>query len=74
MIADKYACLMFQATISVGGRTHSAMSIEHFILRLPYSAKQVRPCLSRSIQPCPCMGAAVMTWIEWLVSLDTYTY
>jgi hypothetical protein len=25
----------------VGGRTHSAMSIEHFILRLPYSVKHV---------------------------------
>ncbi|CAD6224625.1 unnamed protein product [Miscanthus lutarioriparius] len=33
--------MMPKATISVGGRTHSAMSIEHFILRLPYSAKQV---------------------------------
>ena len=33
----------FQATINVGGRAHSAMSIEHFILRLPYSVvKQVR--------------------------------
>ncbi|XP_066394456.1 uncharacterized protein [Miscanthus floridulus] len=33
--------MMPKATVSVGGRTHSAMSIEHFILRLPYSAKQV---------------------------------
>ncbi|KAE8779522.1 hypothetical protein D1007_47465 [Hordeum vulgare] len=36
--------MMPKATVEVGGRTHSAMSIEHFILRLPYSVKhQVRP-------------------------------
>ncbi|WVZ65232.1 hypothetical protein U9M48_014634 [Paspalum notatum var. saurae] len=33
--------MMPKATINVSGRTHSAMSIEHFILRLPYSVKQV---------------------------------
>ncbi|KAJ1289998.1 hypothetical protein BS78_02G208300 [Paspalum vaginatum] len=32
--------MMPKATINVSGRTHSAMSIEHFILRLPYSVKQ----------------------------------
>ncbi|KQJ90552.1 uncharacterized protein LOC100826809 isoform X1 [Brachypodium distachyon] len=35
--------MMPKATIEVGGRTHSAMSIEHFVLRLPYSAKHVHP-------------------------------
>ncbi|CAL5087956.1 unnamed protein product [Urochloa decumbens] len=35
--------MMPKATINVGGRSHSAMSIEHFILRLPYSVKQVIP-------------------------------
>ncbi|KAE8782249.1 hypothetical protein D1007_44393 [Hordeum vulgare] len=30
-------------TVEVGGRTHIAMSIEHFLLRLPYSVKHVRP-------------------------------
>ncbi|CAN6204707.1 unnamed protein product [Urochloa humidicola] len=35
--------MMPKATINVGGRSHSAMSIEHFILRLPYSVKQVNP-------------------------------
>ncbi|OEL29693.1 hypothetical protein BAE44_0009288 [Dichanthelium oligosanthes] len=35
--------MMPKATINVGGRAHSAMSIEHFILRLPYSVKQVNP-------------------------------
>lgn len=35
--------MMPKATINVGGRTHSAMSIEHFILRLPYSVKHVNP-------------------------------
>ncbi|XBI81743.1 hypothetical protein VPH35_090588 [Triticum aestivum] len=36
--------MMPKATVDVGGRTHSAMSIEHFILRLPYSVKhQVSP-------------------------------
>jgi hypothetical protein len=32
-----------QATINVGGRVLSAMTIEHFVLRLPYDAKHVRP-------------------------------
>ncbi|KAM3258031.1 hypothetical protein ACQJBY_050021 [Aegilops geniculata] len=35
--------MMPKATVDVGGRTHSAMSIEHFILRLPYSVKHVSP-------------------------------
>uniref|UniRef100_A0ACD5XTC1 Uncharacterized protein n=2 Tax=Avena sativa TaxID=4498 RepID=A0ACD5XTC1_AVESA len=33
--------MMPKAAIEVGGRTHSAMSIEHFVLRLPYSVKHV---------------------------------
>ncbi|BAH94353.1 Os08g0476000, partial [Oryza sativa Japonica Group] len=34
--------MMPKATINVGGRVLSAMTIEHFILRLPYNAKHVR--------------------------------
>ncbi|CAD6265171.1 unnamed protein product [Miscanthus lutarioriparius] len=33
--------MMPKATINVGGRVLSAMTIEHFILRLPYDAKHV---------------------------------
>uniref|UniRef100_A0A0D9X8V8 Ternary complex factor MIP1 leucine-zipper domain-containing protein n=1 Tax=Leersia perrieri TaxID=77586 RepID=A0A0D9X8V8_9ORYZ len=33
--------MMPKATINVGGRVLSAMTIEHFILRLPYNAKHV---------------------------------
>ncbi|XP_021321107.1 uncharacterized protein LOC8083554 isoform X3 [Sorghum bicolor] len=33
--------MMPKATINVGGRVLSAMTIEHFILRLPYGAKHV---------------------------------
>uniref|UniRef100_A0A453L026 DUF547 domain-containing protein n=1 Tax=Aegilops tauschii subsp. strangulata TaxID=200361 RepID=A0A453L026_AEGTS len=39
--------MMPKATVDVGGRTHSAMSIEHFILRLPYSVKHVRTACRR---------------------------
>ncbi|XBH92623.1 hypothetical protein VPH35_083709 [Triticum aestivum] len=39
--------MMPKATVDVGGRTHSAMSIEHFILRLPYSVKHVRAACRR---------------------------
>uniref|UniRef100_A0A0E0LVW9 Ternary complex factor MIP1 leucine-zipper domain-containing protein n=1 Tax=Oryza punctata TaxID=4537 RepID=A0A0E0LVW9_ORYPU len=35
--------MMPKATINVGGRVLSAMTIEHFILRLPYNAKHVNP-------------------------------
>lgn len=42
-----------QATINVGGRVLSAMTIEHFILRLPYGAKHVRPLAASSLPCCP---------------------
>jgi hypothetical protein len=42
---------VFQAAIEVGGRTHSAMSIEHFVLRLPYSVKHVSLCHDQSTPP-----------------------
>jgi hypothetical protein len=63
-LTDGRVCV-FQATVSVGGRTHSAMSIEHFILRLPYSAKQVRPAAlsSVAIDTAICiMHAWAMPW------------
>ncbi|KAE8800789.1 hypothetical protein D1007_23623 [Hordeum vulgare] len=44
-----YNSCMMNATVEVGGRTHIAMSIEHFILRLPYSVKHAR--VSPSITP-----------------------
>ncbi|KAM3275856.1 hypothetical protein ACQJBY_044313 [Aegilops geniculata] len=41
--AHELVAMMPKATVDVGGRTHSAMSIEHFILRLPYSVRHVSP-------------------------------
>ncbi|ONM22357.1 uncharacterized protein [Zea mays] len=64
--------MMPKATVSVGGRTHSAMSIEHFILRLPYSAKQVK--VSREGAKCDdgdvtaARGAFGLEWPEPLVT------
>lgn len=64
--------MMPKATVSVGGRTHSAMSIEHFILRLPYSAKQVK--VSREGARCDdgdvtaARGAFGLEWPEPLVT------
>jgi hypothetical protein len=43
-ISDESELVAFflQAMINVGGRVLSAMTIEHFILRLPYNVKHVR--------------------------------
>nr|CAB3481239.1 unnamed protein product [Digitaria exilis] len=38
---NTYNSCMMNATINVGGRVLSAMTIEHFVLRLPYDAKHV---------------------------------
>ena len=74
-MTDKLVCvcvfaLMFQATISVGGRTHSAMSIEHFILRLPYSAKQVNreEAKDDDVTTAAARGAFGLEWPEPLVT------
>ena len=36
--------LLSQATVNVGGHLFNAMTIEHFILRLPYRSKNVLYC------------------------------
>ncbi|KAG0544037.1 hypothetical protein BDA96_02G240500 [Sorghum bicolor] len=62
--------MMPKATISVGGRTHSAMSIEHFILRLPYSAKQVNreEAKDDDVTTAAARGAFGLEWPEPLVT------
>ncbi|CAL5073908.1 unnamed protein product [Urochloa decumbens] len=61
--------MMPKATINVGGRTHSAMSIEHFILRLPYSVKQVNPEGTKGgDDDVAARGAFGLEWPEPLVT------
>ncbi|KAL6844647.1 hypothetical protein ACP4OV_025306 [Aristida adscensionis] len=64
--------MMPKATINVGGRTHSAMSIEHFILRLPYSVKQVTTegaaAAAKGGDDATARGAFGLEWPEPLVT------
>nr|CAB3457282.1 unnamed protein product [Digitaria exilis] len=60
--------MMPKATINVGGRAHSAMSIEHFILRLPYSVKQVTPEGTKCGDDVAARGAFGLEWPEPLVT------
>ncbi|RCV12027.1 hypothetical protein SETIT_2G235000v2 [Setaria italica] len=60
--------MMPKATINVGGRAHSAMSIEHFILRLPYSVKQVNPEGAKAGDDVTARGAFGLEWPEPLVT------
>ncbi|KAK3133555.1 hypothetical protein QOZ80_6AG0538000 [Eleusine coracana subsp. coracana] len=61
--------MMPKATINVGGRTHSAMSIEHFILRLPYSVKQVdTEGTKQGDDDVTARGAFGLEWPEPLVT------
>ncbi|KAL6656157.1 hypothetical protein ACP70R_006983 [Stipagrostis hirtigluma subsp. patula] len=60
--------MMPKATINVGGRTHSAMSIEHFILRLPCSVKQVSPGGTTKGEDVAARGAFGLEWPEPLVT------
>ncbi|CAN6217970.1 unnamed protein product [Urochloa humidicola] len=61
--------MMPKATINVGGRAHSAMSIEHFILRLPYSVKQVNPeGGTKGGDDVAARGAFGLEWPEPLVT------
>uniref|UniRef100_A0ACD5Y4E1 Uncharacterized protein n=1 Tax=Avena sativa TaxID=4498 RepID=A0ACD5Y4E1_AVESA len=61
--------MMPKAAIEVGGRTHSAMSIEHFILRLPYSVKHVHPLEgTKGDDAAARAGAFGLEWPEPLVT------
>uniref|UniRef100_A0A0D9XEL0 DUF547 domain-containing protein n=1 Tax=Leersia perrieri TaxID=77586 RepID=A0A0D9XEL0_9ORYZ len=60
--------MMPKATINVGGRTHSAMSIEHFILRLPYSVKHVNPGGMSKGDDMTMRGVIGLEWPEPLVT------
>ncbi|XP_051188156.1 uncharacterized protein [Lolium perenne] len=61
--------MMPKAAIEVGGRTHSAMSIEHFVLRLPYSVKHVNPPEGTKVDDAPAgAGAFGLEWPEPLVT------
>ncbi|KAK1631470.1 hypothetical protein QYE76_005785 [Lolium multiflorum] len=61
--------MMPKAAIEVGGRTHSAMSIEHFVLRLPYSVKHVNPPEGTKVDDAaPGAGAFGLEWPEPLVT------
>ncbi|XP_062194802.1 uncharacterized protein LOC133897976 isoform X2 [Phragmites australis] len=59
--------MMPKAAINVGGSTHSAMSIEHFILRLPYSVKQENPEGTKG-DDVTARGAFGLEWPEPLVT------
>ncbi|KAE8806108.1 MADS-box transcription factor 7 [Hordeum vulgare] len=65
-----YNSCMMNATVEVGGRTHIAMSIEHFILRLPYSVKHVRPEAegTKGNDAAARAGAFGLEWPEPLVT------
>lgn len=61
--------MMPKAAIEVGGRTHSAMSIEHFVLRLPYSVKHVSPPEGTKVDDAAAgAGAFGLEWPEPLVT------
>ncbi|CAO2207024.1 unnamed protein product [Urochloa humidicola] len=57
--------MMPKAIINVGGRVPSAMTIEHFVLRLPYGAKHV------NMEGAKGDGAAVLG-LEWPEPLVTF--
>ncbi|RLM85891.1 uncharacterized protein C2845_PM04G18380 [Panicum miliaceum] len=60
--------MMPKAIINVGGRAYSAMSIEHFILRLPYSVKQVNAEGAKGGDDVTARGALGLEWPEPLVT------
>ncbi|PAN35816.1 hypothetical protein PAHAL_6G236600 [Panicum hallii] len=57
--------MMTKATINVGGRVLSAMTIEHFVLRLPYDAKHVNAEGAKSEYGMAVLG---LEWPEPLVT------
>ncbi|CAL5005736.1 unnamed protein product [Urochloa decumbens] len=58
--------MMPKATINVGGRVLSAMTIEHFILRLPYGAKHV------SMEGAANGDSTAVLGLEWPEPLVTF--
>ncbi|KAL6858829.1 hypothetical protein ACP4OV_017831 [Aristida adscensionis] len=61
--------MMPKATINVGGRVLSAMTIEHFILRLPYDAKRVSP---EAVMKGDDTAARPVLGLEWPEPLVTF--
>ncbi|KAL6646028.1 hypothetical protein ACP70R_017636 [Stipagrostis hirtigluma subsp. patula] len=59
--------MMPKATINVGGRVLSAMTIEHFILRLPYGVKRVNPETAKG-DDAAAWGVFGLEWPEPLVT------
>ncbi|XP_064981681.1 uncharacterized protein LOC135623082 isoform X3 [Musa acuminata AAA Group] len=64
---EMIVALMLKAMINVGGHMLSAMTIEHFILRLPYSSKHVFPKGSKS-DDVTMRGIFGLEWPEPLVT------
>uniref|UniRef100_A0A0A9D3P0 DUF547 domain-containing protein n=1 Tax=Arundo donax TaxID=35708 RepID=A0A0A9D3P0_ARUDO len=60
--------MMPKATINVSGRVLSAMTIEHFILRLPYDVKHVNPGGAKGDD----MAARAVFGLEWPEPLVTF--
>ncbi|XP_074560049.1 uncharacterized protein LOC141816111 [Curcuma longa] len=65
---EMIVALMVKAMINVGGHLVSAMTIEHFILRLPYQSKHVAPKGSKSDSIAMCGGVFGLEWPEPLVT------
>uniref|UniRef100_A0A0E0AWK4 Ternary complex factor MIP1 leucine-zipper domain-containing protein n=1 Tax=Oryza glumipatula TaxID=40148 RepID=A0A0E0AWK4_9ORYZ len=63
--------MMPKATINVGGRVLSAMTIEHFILRLPYNAKHVRVYTACHVEDE--LEAAKRDYLQAAVGVSTAT-
>ncbi|XP_066159701.1 uncharacterized protein [Oryza sativa Japonica Group] len=63
--------MMPKATINVGGRVLSAMTIEHFILRLPYNAKHVRVYTACHVEEE--LEAAKRDYLQAAVGVSTAT-
>ncbi|CAM8940906.1 unnamed protein product [Rhodiola kirilowii] len=65
--SDMVAELMQKATITVGGHLLNAITIEHFILRLPYHLKYTCPKVARS-EEMKQYGEYALEWSEPLVT------
>ncbi|CAL5369519.1 unnamed protein product [Camellia sinensis] len=65
---EMVVALMQKATISVGGHLLNAITIEHFILRLPYHLKYTCPKFARNDE----MKARSIFGLEWSEPLVTF--
>ncbi|KAL7231834.1 hypothetical protein ACSBR2_009963 [Camellia fascicularis] len=65
---EMVVALMQKATISVGGHLLNAITIEHFILRLPYHLKYTCPKVARNDE----MKARSILGLEWSEPLVTF--